>query len=100
MRGNRWIVTSNRATDGIKAPNSVLQVEFPKSRHFRNHHHVRTALLSVSVHCEKRDVAVDHIKLQDATGAEVANLPAEDPSPMHAHLLPPSIKNAFFDRVC
>ena len=100
LQGNLWKITNNQASLGKTPPTSYLQVEFPKPLHFRNHHQIKAALISIRLLCDKRDVAIDHIKLQDGAGAEIANLSASDPSQMYAHFLPETIKNSVFAHSC
>lgn len=99
-RGNLWKIASNQAQLDKDTPTPYLQVEFPRPLHFRSHHQIKTALISIRLLCSQRDVAIDHIRLHDEDGAEIANLPASDPAQMYAHLLPETIKDSVFAHSC
>lgn len=100
LHGSRWRVVRQPTGGQQYLPLSVLSVEFPKLRHFRQHRDVKTVRLVVRLMCEKRDMAIEHFVFHDEAGREVAHLAGNSASHGYAELLPLAMKTSLFDSAC
>lgn len=100
LHGSRWRVVRQPTAIQHYLPLSVLSVEFPRLRHFRQHRDVKTVRLVVRLMCEKRDMAIEHFVFHDETGREVAHLAGNSAGHGYAELLPLAMKTSLFDNAC
>ncbi len=100
LHGSRWRVVRQPTAIQHYLPLSVLSVEFPRLRHFRQHRDVKTVRLVVRLMCEKRDMAIEHFVFHDEAGREVAHLAGNSAGHGYAELLPLAMKTSLFDNAC